>query len=206
MDRLLAECTGTEIGGLHVPPFQLRSGEVVSWKMPGPTGSRTEELVIALLTGKQAVLGLSRFGRVMYADHLFMSSRNRWQRFSFLFHRPLIVDRVRRLAGITRSEAEEIVRRHGVDLASRVAGISGNERLLLAFDVIWARGAEVALFTTAGLDSEVIYRELAKRLEHTAAIELCYEGWSRGRKYRRNFPGAMSLDLTWTRSVPAAAH
>lgn len=197
------ECDGINLESLFIPPFELKMGEVLCCQMPGLAESPTEKLVIETFTGERMVHGLRCVGKVRHANSYQMSYETRWHRLAYYFHRPLIVTKLRRLARMSRTQAEEVARRHGVSLRSRIAGIEQDARMMLVLEVAWAQGADVVVFSAVGCPAEPLYAEIAKHLHHCAAIELCYPVFTQGRQERRAFPGGTCLEITQT-SQPGA--
>jgi hypothetical protein len=204
MNRILIECDGITLGKYSVPPFTLRAGEVVCWQMPAPAYSELERLAIKTLIGEYSLRGLNVSAKVLLVDPGLLSIHRRWQRLAYLFHRPLLVNRLAKIAGISKAQAENIADRHGVRRDIRVGSLSNTPRVLLVLESAWARGAQVVVFSTVGCDPPgitAIYGEIATHLDDCAGIELCYPVWTQGRQVRQWFPGATCVELTAQKKI-----
>jgi hypothetical protein len=113
-----------------------------------------------------------------------------------LFLQPYPADWLRR-AGVGPGDAERIVARLGLKPELRVINLSGKPRALLGLEAAWARGAEVIIFSTAGLDPLgrlAVFDAVRSHLGTCAAIYLSYPYMTQGRYERDHLPGATCLD------------
>ena len=196
--KTLLECDGIFLDELFIPAFRLKTGEVLCWTLPGPIDWEWEELLVRRLTGSHSE-SVRLFGKVFMVDPWTWSVKGFWQRLRSRFHRPLVVNKLAKEAGITKDQAGILAQRHGVSTKDRLWGISQNPRVLLALEIAWARRADVVVFSTSGCDPigiRAIYHEIQAHLQHIAAIELCYPTWTQGRTVRICFPGATCLEIT----------
>jgi hypothetical protein len=157
------------------------------------SGSEEENQLIQVLIGKRPVPGLQLHGRV---EHAYPPS-GRTGLLGIL--RPLrSVDWLRRSAGVSLAEANAIVARLGLNPAWRLDQLAGTPKTLLGLEAAWARGAEVVVFSAAGLDplgTQQAFREVASKLDHGAAVYLSYSFLQNGQEKRECFPGGACIEL-----------
>jgi hypothetical protein len=81
----------------------------------------------------------------------------------------------------------------------RIGKLSATPLLLLGLEAVWARGADVTIFTVAGLDPvgrQTIFQAISSRLPQCAAIYLSHVYTTQGRWERDHCPHASCLELT----------
>jgi hypothetical protein len=193
MNPVRLSCDGVAVGGLTIPPFQLRGGEVACLHLPVLSWQEEAQLVQAL-TGEHPVSGIHRFGRVCWAR----PARNMRRGLFGLFRPGRAVDWLRRSAGVSRAEAEAVVERLGLRREWRVCQLAGNPRLLLGLEAAWARGADVVVFSTVGCDPAGVraaFEAVARRGDRGAAVYLSYLYSTQGRMERSCPPGAKCIEV-----------
>jgi hypothetical protein len=161
--------------------------------MPRLGGSKEENQITEVLTGKRPVQGLHIHGRV---DVAYRPSGRAGLLGVFRPLRP--VDWLRHAGGLSQMEAEAIVARLGLKPQWRLNQLPGTSKTLLGVEAAWARGADVVIFSTAGLDplgTQEVFRAVAAKLEKGAAIHLCYPFLQNGQEKRECFPGGPCIEL-----------
>jgi hypothetical protein len=161
--------------------------------MPCLSDSEEESQIIEILTGKRAVPGLHLHGRV---DVAYRPSARAG--LLGVFRPPRPVDWLRRSGGLSQTEAHAIVARLGLKPEWRLNQLAGTPRMLLGLEAAWARGADVVVFSTAGLDplgTQEVFREVAAKLDKGAAVHLCYPFVQNGQEKRACFPGGSCIAL-----------
>jgi hypothetical protein len=198
MNRLLFSCEGLTINTLRIPAFQLNAGDFVCLHMPCLAWSADEEQVVQVFTGKRVVPGVHLHGRV---DWAYPAIQRRG--LLSLFHRPRPVDWLRQSAGVARADAAAIVTRVALRTDDRVGRLRlielpGTPKALLGLEAAWARGANVVVFTTVGLDPlgvQAMFETAASHLPPGAAIYLSYEYITNGRMERNHFAAGVCMEV-----------
>lgn len=193
MGPLRFACEGVLLDGLQLPPFQLHAGEALCLHLPRlKTWSERAQFVKAL-AGPDPVEGLTRLGRIIYAEPPEGHGGLRG-----LWPSPRVVDWLRRRAGMDAAIAQEVVTRLGLSETWRVSHMAMNPRTLLGLEAAYARGAEVILFTTVGCDplgTKAAFDTVLARLERCSAIYLSYPYTVNGAVQRACLPGACCVDV-----------
>jgi hypothetical protein len=113
-----------------------------------------------------------------------------------LFRQPYPTDWLRR-AGVAAGDIQPIVARLGLKPEWRVYNLPGTPRALLGLEAVWARKADVVIFSCVGLDPcgrQEMFDAVRSRLGSCAAIFLSYPYFTQGRYRRDHLPGATCLD------------
>jgi hypothetical protein len=104
---------------------------------------------------------------------------------------------------MTREEAAAAVERVGCQTDQRVTKyrmgyVPWTARVLLGLEAAWAARPDAVLYMTVGLDPrgrQVIFQAVASRLSDSAAVHLCHEYVTGGRRERTCPPGAACVEL-----------
>lgn len=205
MDSLLLSSDGFSVGWWHIPAFQLRMGECVCLHLPEAMASAEVEQLIRVLTGKTPLSGVQLFGRVSWAAPL----RNRRLGLSGLFRSMRVADWLSRIAGATLGQAQAILEKlHPSERGSRIEQLAGTPQTLLSVELTWLTGAEVVVFTTAGLDPlgrEAVYDAVCSHFRHGSAIHLSFPVLQNEQRSRRCFQGTTCLELMPSTELPRSA-
>lgn len=172
MDINRIHCDGITVGGMEVPPFLLRSGEIICLHMPCLMFSTHLDEFLRAITGKRAIPGLRLNGKVCWAE----PSRGMTGLLG-RFYQPRAEDWLRRAGRISRAEAQAIVTRIGLPLGLRLSQLGGNWRLLLSIEAAWAGKTDVIVFSSSGCDPTGIrsaHLSITEKLHRCAALRLCF--------------------------------
>lgn len=203
MGPLRFACESVPLDGLRLPPFQLHAGEALCLHLP-PLKTWTErEQLVKALAGPDPVEGLTRLGRIIYAE----PPQGRGG-LCGLWPSPRIVDWLCRRAGLDAAEAREVVTRLGLSETRRVSHVAMNPRTLLGLEAAYARGAEVVLFSTAGCDplgTRAAFEMVLARLHRCSAIHLSYPYTVNDEVQRACLPGARCVEVVRQAATSAAA-
>lgn len=195
MTSAYVRCDGTHVGDLHLPAFELRSGDYLCLHLPGPASATEEKLLIQVLTGGERVQGLRVTGRMQMAVP---PVGRRWP-LGYFDRRRRAEDWLRRKAQVTSEQAALILDRLKIPRGTRIGYLAWNPRNLLALEAAWAGGAEGVLFSNIGCDPmgiRTIRQSVAGHLATCPAIELNYRFWMEGRLGRDCHAAARCIDLT----------
>jgi hypothetical protein len=200
----LVVCDGLTLGSLQVPAFRLSSGQAVCLHMPAMAHGESDDL-IRILTGQKVVQQFQIASQVMWAGApnndgrthpTWPSPLSLWER--FWFGSPLALDWLMRTGGLPEPRARAILAEHDIPLRLRIHNLPGNPRTFLSLEAAWARGAEVVVFTTAGLDPlgvQKIFQMVSAHLPRCAAIYLSTPFICNGQTGRSCLPGAVCLEV-----------
>lgn len=172
----LLACTGSQVGQIRLPPFELHSGQFLCLHVPGPLHSHKEEAqLVAALTGNKPAPGLVVHGRI---EHARQPTGNRWP-WRLFVHSPLCSSWLRRAGQLPQPQADTIVAGLGLAPHWRILNVSGNLRTFLALEATWARRADAVIFTLCGWCDPRGWRwvqtGVTARLDTCAAIHLCFQ-------------------------------
>jgi hypothetical protein len=173
MDSVKLACHGVKVGPYFLPPFCLHAAEAVCLHVPFRSFSGEEKEFIKVLTGTVPIAGLELHGLASWADSVSLAKR----RFRFLFREPTVAEWLHQTAGFTRDEALGFTERLGWRADWRVSALAGTHRTLLALELAYARGCEVILFSTSGLDPTGIrtaHELVSSRLARCAAVQFSH--------------------------------
>jgi hypothetical protein len=195
MSLLLVKSDGFSIGSYRIPAFQLRSGEGVCLHLPETTTSAEVEQLIGVLTGKTPLSGIQLFGRVLWAAPV----RNRRYGLTGLFRPMRVADWLSRIAGASPAQVQTILRKlHPSKRDSCIEQLAGTPRTSLSIEAAWLAGADVVLFTTAGLDPlgrETVYQAVVSHFPQGSAIQLSFPFLQNDQWGRQCFPRITCLEL-----------
>ncbi len=198
MDILLVKSDGCSIGSLCIPAFELRSGEGICLHLPPSTISPEVEHLIRVLTGKTPLSGIQLFGRVHWATPV----RNRRYGLTGLFRPMRVADWLTRIAGASPAQAQTILHKLQPSKGdSCIEQLAGTPRTFLSIEAAWLAGADVVIFTTAGLDPlgrEAVYQAVASRFPQKSAIHVSFPFLQNDQWGRQCFPGTTCLELRRT--------
>jgi hypothetical protein len=201
MGPVRLSCEGITVGALVIPPFQLGEGEWICLHIPGSSDAEEYDQLVQVLTGQRPVSHLRHTGRVVHADRPF--HRAGW--FGWL-RRVYPVDWLCQSAGVDRAEAEAITARLGLRPEWHIDQLAANPRALLGLEAAWARGAEVVVFSTSGLDPSglrSVYEAVSAKLDRCAALQFSYPFVIDGRERRECLPGVRCVEVTRRPRLPA---
>lgn len=204
MANLRLACTGARVGTLFIPAFQLRLGDLVCLHLPHPLPDEAEDDLLRVLTGKQLSVGFRLLGRVLAAVQ---ACDDRPPILRLL--RPLRVTRwLRQRTGMSHQEANEVLRRIGLDQDWPLTHLAGNPKTLLGLEAAWACGAEAILFATYGMDysgRQAAHGAVASRLASCPAIHLSRVFFQNGQLLRDCFTGATCIEVSHSSALPLPA-
>jgi hypothetical protein len=190
MNPVRVSCTGIQVASVSIPPFELRTGEMVCLHLPAPQNSRADEYLIQLLTGARKTAGLQLLGRVVRAEPARHATglRN-------LFRRQRVADWLGQFGESTPAEVLAILDRLGIRADTSVAQLPLTPCILLGLEAAWLRRAEVLVYSTAGLDPlgrAAVFQAVSAHLPECAALHLSYALRDGNRICP---PGALCLDI-----------
>ena len=197
-ESLCHQLRRASVGAIHIPAFELKSGEIACLHMPCPFGSDESVRVVEALLGKLSVPGLRLSARICLASPPML----RPGLLGFFYH-PHASTWFRRVTGVRRQPATAAVERVGRLTDDRVTRlrigrIPWNARVLLGLEAAWASRPDAVLFSTVALDPlgvRMVFDEVGAHLSESAAVYLSYEYSTQGRKGRDHPPGAMCVEL-----------
>lgn len=195
MDQLLVKSDGFPVGSLHIPAFQLRAGECICLHFPEPVVSVEVEQLVGVLTGKISLPGVQLFGRFRWAAPL---CKHRYG-LAGLFRPMRVADWLSRIAGAAPAQAQIILQKlHPLERDNLIGRLPGTPKTLLSIEAAWLAGADVVIFTTAGLDPlgrEAVYQAVASHFLQGSAIHLSFPYRQNERWGRQCFAGTTCLEL-----------
>lgn len=205
MPSLLLSNDGFPIGSLLVPAFPLRVGECVCLHLPETMTSPEVEQLIQHLTGVISSANVHLFGSVRWAAPL----RNRRFGLFGLFRPMRVADWLSQVAGAAPMQAHRILQQlHPWERASRIERLAGTPRTLLSVEAAWLSGADVVVFTTAGLDPlgrEAVYEAASSHFHHGGAIHLSFPFLQNEQRMRHCFEATLCFELARTPEPPLSA-
>jgi hypothetical protein len=193
MNPVHLSCEGIEVGCLWIPPFVVKQGDWLCLHLPAYS-REAREPILQVLTGQRPVPGLHLFGRVAWARPATRAKKG----LAGVLGERKVVDWLNYTGGISWAEAGAIVERLGLCPDWRVSRLPGTPKTLLGLEAAWARGADVVVFETAGLDPvgrQRVQEAISSRLDRCAALHLSYTNHQNGRMERDCFPGETCIDL-----------
>lgn len=201
MDSLLLSSKGFDIGRFAFPTFQLRVGEYVCLHLPEEIISSEVEVMIAVLTGEKSVDGMRHLSSVRWAA----PPRNRYG-LSRLFRPMRVSEWFQQVAAVSPSQTQAVLERLSFQGHNCFIGqLAGTTKTLLSLEAAWLSGAQVVVFTTAGLDPlgrQAIFEAVASRLlQGGAALHLSYSFLQNGERKRECFPGSSCLEVKAVRQA-----
>lgn len=163
MEREPARITfeGGELGGYYVPPFQVETGELAVLDFPDRSG------------GDAGVVADALRARNKQVDILAVTPPLTRSGIRELFHRQRVIEWFRDDTGLSHAESLPYLERIGVRPETVISTIAGNPRWRIAFQGALARGADLVVFETAGLDPLGVVRALqdvSEELGHIGAV------------------------------------
>lgn len=166
------QCDGITVAGMEVPPFELRSGEMVCLHMPCLPSPAWDEFVEAI-TGKKKIAGLRIEGQVRWAERA-QPRRG----LAALFRQPYAEDWLQAAAHISAPDARALVTSLGLPLRQKLGSLGGNWRLLLALEAAYACKVDVIVYSTAGCDPmgvKAVHESVTAKLDRWAALRLSFQ-------------------------------
>jgi hypothetical protein len=152
---------GGELGGYYIPAFQIQTGELVALDFPDCSGGDAGPVADALCARNKQV------NIIAVTPPLTRSGIRE------LFHRQRVIEWFRDYTGLSHAESLPYLDRIGIAPQTIISVIAGNPRWRIAFQAALARGADLVVFETAGLDPLGVIRALqdvSEELEHIAAV------------------------------------
>jgi hypothetical protein len=197
MNALRLECHGARVGRYFLPPFRLHLGEAVCLHVPFLSCSGDEKQLRGVLTEAEPIAGLEQHGPIAWADPV------KWERrgFRVLFRDPTVAEWLQQTAGYSPRDALAVVERLGWRTDWRFSALPGTHRALLGLELTYARGCEIILFSTPGLDPagiRAVHEFVSSRLAGCAAIQISHldihqRRWDCLQEDRGTFPAATCL-------------
>lgn len=172
-------CEGLRAGALMLPPFEVRAGELVKLQFPRstPDTARARREVLGQLCAAADACGPVRACGVVAA----LETPRTRSAVRELFHRQRAVEWFCRQTGLSRAVALPSLKRIDLPPDVPVSSLAGTPRRLLALQAVLARGADVVVFDTAGLDPlgiQTLLQAVSERLGESAALYLsCESEW-----------------------------
>lgn len=173
------DCRGFDIADARMPPFSIRTGEMVNLLLP-EHWDETE--LVKLLTGASRHPNISLMSTVTLANELTsipshrLSFFGRWRK-QRTFNRPLMTYLQRK--GLKETEINEAMRKTKMDLSLPLNCLSGNGRLRLSV-MVALRNATLVIFADAAVDYEGqmgVFDDVIEALPNHGAIHLCYPAY-----------------------------
>lgn len=134
------------MGRFFLPPFHLRLGGALCLHVSFPCFSPEEAKFVRSLTADDRVPGLHGQGPIAWAAPVPPAGRG------LLFREPTVMEWLRDAARLPPAEAQAFVVRHRLQPAWKISSLAGTPNILLALESAHARGCEMVLYSTAGLD------------------------------------------------------
>jgi hypothetical protein len=161
-------CEGFHVGKYCVPAFQIHRGEIVRLDVPNTHALPFEELRRTL--GDQVSQGsVHAVGKVALIDWIVPRSA-----FLELFHRQRAIEWFCLQTHLPAADARAWIERVGLEPDVPIAHLAGGTpRRLLAIQAALAKGADVIIFDTAGLDPMGLRRAwsaLSEQIGESAAV------------------------------------
>lgn len=192
-------CEGVPIGPLYLPPFQLREREMLCLHLPELLDPKDEKRLEQALTGQPRQAGLNVHSRVLIArPAIKRNGLSGW------FSRPTLRDWLAKNGAMTRSQISGVLSRWDLSPTWRIDQIAGNSRTQLRLELAWAKGAEVVVFSTYGLDPlgvEKVFERVAEQSDRCAAIYLSHLFKTAGLAARHCPPGGRCIEVKRSASL-----
>lgn len=162
-------CEGMFIDAFDVPSFDVRTGEFVA--LDFPERSRLDITPVFDALGTPAARGpVHAIGSVHKLEFIFPHSG-----FRQIFRRERVLEWFRQETQLPRDEALRYLQRIGIRPDAQLSTLAGNPRWLIAFEAALARGAEIVVFRTAGLDPPGVraaLQRVSNELEQIGALHV----------------------------------
>lgn len=195
MNPLLVKSDGFPIGSCRIPAFQLRVGECVCLHLPEKMVAAEVEQLIRVLTGKESLSEVQLFSRVHWAAPL----QNHRYGLAGLFRPMRVSDWLSQIAGASPAQAQAILQKlNPREGERRIEQLPGTPKTLLSLEAAWLAGADVVIFSTAGLDPvgrETVYEAVASHFIRGSAIHLSFPFRQNEQWQRPCFAGSTCLEL-----------
>jgi hypothetical protein len=191
-NAILLTCQGLRLGSIRLPRFSLARGQAICLRLPCLSEAEDKQLE-EFLTGRPANPAMHLAGRVVWVkpaqNRGGILGRFRWLR---------ATDWLIQAGGISRAEAQSIVKQVARDPRVYIEQLAGNPRMLLALEAAYARDPEVVVFATRGCDPlgvVTIQDVVRSRLDRHSAIYLAYPFWREDVMCWSPFPGAEMVEV-----------
>jgi hypothetical protein len=165
--KTLITCDGICIGDAFIPPFEVFTAEYVGLANPTDYGVQWNDLM-------QALGGLCPTAEVHIAGRSAVITPPGFQPLEQAVELQMIID-VAVARGLPRASAERIIIDLGLEEDHAYGDIQLTPRLLLDLRLAWSQGAELVVFSTAGLDPSgvlAVADEVSKMLGQCSAIHV----------------------------------
>jgi hypothetical protein len=172
METLFLECSGVCPKGMVVPPFRLESGGYLCVHTFFAYSAPETRQLLKLLVGEIRLPGILVHGRIIRAGRPTVPLGP-----FALLRRGTASCWLARSAQIPVQSAARLLRHLEVDPCRLVTHLPGTCRTLLGLAKAWESGADVVIYSTAGLDPlgvDRVHHHVASRLDRTAAIHIQY--------------------------------
>ena len=198
MRDALITCHGARVGGVSIPAFTLRRGDLICLHMPSPINDRLERAVGRVLTGVQTNPNIEVHANIRWVEPL----TYRGGLFSTLFGHPRAIDWLARAGGINWVSARRRVSLLDPLVDGRIrnlyiACLPAEAKALLSLEAAWARSPDaivLQMYAVGHLGEKVVYENIREHLKNAAVIHLCHEHALGGFADQRCFPGARCLE------------
>jgi hypothetical protein len=145
-NSVLLNCRGWRLKGCYVPPFAVRSGELVRIQFPNLASVPRYDFRNALCAADGHDI-VQSVGAVIAAR--FSTTRTWWQE---LFHRQRAGEWFRQRTGCSATESQSYLERVGLRYNAPLCELAGTPCKLLAIQAAFALRCDVLIFDTDGLD------------------------------------------------------
>jgi hypothetical protein len=194
-ERILISCEGLQLGQVSLPPFQVRTGQLVCLHLPTPAVLDTHP-IMSWLTGERLTPNLRLAARVIWARPA-APKQGMLRRIVRGFRCCPAADWLSDQGGISHAEAVRIVEKLGLSPGWCLEQLAMNPRTLLGLEAAYTRGAEVVLFSTLGCDPSgrrKVFETVWERLNQTAAVYLSFPFTQNGLLRRDCFPSSICVE------------
>lgn len=165
--KTLLTCDGMCVGDATIPPFEVSTGDYVGLANPVEYGDQWKELM-------QSLGGLCLRPEVHIAGRSSVITPPGFQELEETLGPQRITD-VAMGRGLPRASAERIIIGLGLDPDRAYGDLQLTPRLILDLRLAWAEGAELVIFSSAGLDPSGVVAvdgEVSKVLDRCSAVEV----------------------------------
>ncbi len=187
---------GFRIGAWWVPPFELKTGEVITLLLPRDfyyASQKPVEGLADVLVGKRTVSGFTCNGRAISARSASPPQGiRRWIQDSSASSWLV------RNAGMSRDEAKAAVQRLGLGIDD-LNSLAANPRTMLGLEAAWANGAEIIVFSVNGCDPKGIdaaFQAVRNHLSVCSAVLLSFQSVHAAETTSVVFPGSTIVEIS----------
>ena len=163
--KMLLACDGMCVGDVMVPPFEVFTGDYVGLTIPTDYGIQWAELM-------QSLGGSRQTSKVHLAGRSSVIGPLGFQPLETTIESQRLID-VALARGFPRASAETTILSLGLEPERAYSSLQLTPRLLLELRLAWGKGAELVVFSSAGLDPSgilAVAAEVSQVLDQCAAI------------------------------------